>query len=61
MYFMMAAGLHHCVRQLIAGAKAFASQISGDIVIKLYKGNATVIQRASLNSLYSEDFATFRC
>lgn len=44
---------------LIAGAKSFAEQITGDIVIKLYKGNATVIQRASVNSLYSEDFATF--
>lgn len=44
---------------LLAGAGSFASQITGEIVIKLYKGNATVIQRASANSLYSEDFATF--
>ncbi|BDX08226.1 argininosuccinate synthase [Planctobacterium marinum] len=44
---------------LLAGAQAFAQQITGDVVIKLYKGNATVIQKASVNSLYSEDFATF--
>ncbi|MEO0369717.1 MAG: argininosuccinate synthase, partial [Pseudomonadota bacterium] len=28
-------------------------------VVKLYKGQATVVQRRSPNSLYSEDFATF--
>lgn len=44
---------------LLAGAKVFAQQISGEVVLKLYKGNATVIQKASSNSLYSEDFATF--
>lgn len=44
---------------LLAGAKVFAQQISGEVVLKLYKGNATVIQKASVNSLYSEDFATF--
>ena len=32
---------------------------TGDIVVKLYKGQATVTQRQSPNSLYSEDFATF--
>lgn len=44
---------------LLASAQSFAQQITGDIVVKLYKGNATVIQRRSPNSLYSEDFATF--
>ena len=44
---------------LLAGAGSFAAQISGEVVIKMYKGNATVVQRASVNSLYSEDFATF--
>ena len=28
-------------------------------MVKLYKGQATVTQRHSPNSLYSEDFATF--
>lgn len=44
---------------LLAGAAAFAEQVTGDIVVKLYKGVATVTQRRSPNSLYSEDFATF--
>ncbi|MGB3725062.1 MAG: argininosuccinate synthase [Glaciecola sp.] len=44
---------------LLASAQSFAQLVTGEIVIKLYKGNATVIQRSSVNSLYSEDFATF--
>jgi argininosuccinate synthase len=44
---------------LLAGAASFAQLVTGEIVIKLYKGNATVVQRKSPNSLYSEDFATF--
>ncbi|MBO1254625.1 argininosuccinate synthase [Alteromonas sp. 5E99-2] len=44
---------------LLAGAESLSAGITGDIVIKLYKGNATVVQRQSPNSLYSEDFATF--
>ena len=44
---------------LLAASRSFADTITGDIVVKLYKGNATVTQRRSPNSLYSEDFATF--
>ena len=44
---------------LLAASQSFAESITGDIVVKLYKGSATVIQRRSPNSLYSEDFATF--
>lgn len=44
---------------LLAGASTFAKLVTGDIVVKLYKGNATVVQRRSPNSLYSEAFATF--
>lgn len=44
---------------LLASAQSFAQLVTGEVVIKLYKGNATVIQRQSPNSLYSEDFATF--
>ncbi|QPG05410.1 argininosuccinate synthase [Salinimonas marina] len=44
---------------LLAGAASFAQKVTGDIVVKLYKGQATVTQRRSVNSLYSEDFATF--
>ncbi|MFW8591693.1 argininosuccinate synthase [Glaciecola sp. 2405UD65-10] len=44
---------------LLASANTFAQLVTGEVVIKLYKGNATVVQRKSPNSLYSEDFATF--
>ncbi|MGQ8365970.1 argininosuccinate synthase [Glaciecola sp. 1036] len=44
---------------LLAAAASFAELVTGDVVIKLYKGNANVTQRRSPNSLYSEDFATF--
>ncbi|MDT0595521.1 argininosuccinate synthase [Glaciecola petra] len=44
---------------LLAGAASFAQLVTGEVVIKLYKGNAMVVQRQSPNSLYSEDFATF--
>ena len=44
---------------LLAGAASFAELVTGDIGIKLFKGQVTVTQRRSPNSLYSEDFATF--
>lgn len=44
---------------LLSGAQSFAQLVTGDVVIKLYKGQASVVQRRSPNSLYSEDFATF--
>lgn len=44
---------------LLAGAASFAELVTGEIVVKLYKGSANVVQRKSPNSLYSEDFATF--
>lgn len=43
----------------LAAAASFAEQVTGDVVVKMYKGNATVTQRKSPNSLYSEEFATF--
>ncbi len=43
----------------LAGAASLAEKITGDVVVKLYKGQASVIQRRSPNSLYSEEFATF--
>jgi argininosuccinate synthase len=33
--------------------------VTGDVRMKLYKGNCTVTGRKSPNTLYSEDFATF--
>jgi argininosuccinate synthase len=44
---------------LLAAANSFASKVTGKVVVKLYKGVATVTQQQSPNSLYSEDFATF--
>ncbi|WP_337842177.1 argininosuccinate synthase [Rheinheimera sp.] len=44
---------------LLAAATSLADQLTGDIMVKLYKGNVTVTQRRSSNSLYSEAFATF--
>ncbi|GLX78133.1 argininosuccinate synthase [Thalassotalea insulae] len=43
----------------LAAAASFAEQVTGDVVVKMYKGSATVTQRRSPNSLYSEEFATF--
>lgn len=46
-------------KAIIAGAESLAKEVTGDVVVKLYKGNATIVKRQSPNSLYSEDFATF--
>ncbi len=44
---------------LLAASEALAVHLTGDVVLKLYKGNVTVAQRRSPHSLYSEAFATF--
>jgi argininosuccinate synthase len=44
---------------LLAAATSLAEQLSGEVVMKLYKGNVTVAKRRSVNTLYSEAFATF--
>lgn len=43
----------------LAAAASLAEKVTGDVVVKLYKGQASVTQRRSPNSLYSEAFATF--
>ena len=43
----------------LAAAESLAENVTGDVVVQLYKGQATVTQRQSPNSLYSEAFATF--
>ncbi|MCH2058927.1 MAG: argininosuccinate synthase [Thalassotalea sp.] len=43
----------------LAAAASLAENLTGDVVVKMYKGTATVTQRRSPNSLYSEAFATF--
>ncbi|KZN68521.1 argininosuccinate synthase [Pseudoalteromonas luteoviolacea] len=44
---------------ILAAAQALAVPASGEVVLKLYKGQVTAVQKQSTNSLYSEDFATF--
>lgn len=44
---------------LLAAATSLATQLTGDVVMKLYKGNVSVAKRRSVNTLYSEAFATF--
>ena len=44
---------------LLAAAGTLAEDINGDVVVKMYKGRAEVVQKRSPNSLYSEEFATF--
>jgi argininosuccinate synthase len=44
---------------ILAGAEALAQVASGEVVLKLYKGQVSAVQKQSINSLYSEDFATF--
>lgn len=46
-------------KSLQAAAESLAEEVNGEVVIKLYKGQATAIQKKSPNSLYSEEFATF--
>lgn len=44
---------------MLAAAEKIAEPLTGDVVVKLYKGNVTVTQKRSPNSLYSNAFATF--
>ncbi|WMC10757.1 argininosuccinate synthase [Oceanimonas pelagia] len=46
-------------KALLASAEAIAEDVSGEVVLKMYKGQVTAIQKQSPNSLYSEEFATF--
>ncbi|WP_416261241.1 argininosuccinate synthase [Gibbsiella quercinecans] len=46
-------------RSIQAAAATLAADVNGEVVLKLYKGQVSVIQKKSDNSLYSEEFATF--
>ncbi|AKJ43493.1 argininosuccinate synthase [Pragia fontium] len=46
-------------KSIQAAAESLAEDVNGEVVVKLYKGQATAIQKQSSNSLYSEEFATF--
>ncbi|MFT6987512.1 MAG: argininosuccinate synthase [Psychromonas sp.] len=44
---------------LLAASEALAKDANGDVVVKMYKGQVTAVQKRSPDSLYSEEFATF--
>jgi len=44
---------------LLAASEALAKDVNGEVVVKMYKGQVTAVQKRSPNSLYSEEFATF--
>ncbi|MCW2257204.1 argininosuccinate synthase [Providencia alcalifaciens] len=44
---------------LQAAAETLAQDVTGEVVLELYKGQVTAIQKKADNSLYSEEFATF--
>ncbi|MCI6796612.1 MAG: argininosuccinate synthase [Succinatimonas sp.] len=44
---------------LQAAADEIAKDVNGKVVVKLYKGNVSVIQKDSPNSLFNFDFVTF--
>ncbi|KPD03915.1 argininosuccinate synthase [Moellerella wisconsensis] len=46
-------------KSIQAAAESLAEDVSGEVVLKLYKGQVTAIQKKADSSLYSEEFATF--
>ncbi|MEI9697638.1 argininosuccinate synthase [Moellerella wisconsensis] len=46
-------------KSIQAAAELLAEDVSGEVVLKLYKGQVTAIQKKADSSLYSEEFATF--
>lgn len=46
-------------RALLASAEVFSASMNGEVVVELYKGQVTVQQKSSPQSLYSQAYATF--
>ncbi|MGM7448880.1 argininosuccinate synthase [Idiomarina sp. ST20R2A10] len=46
-------------QSVMSAAQSLCATASGEVVLKLYKGSVTAVQKRSPHSLYSEDFATF--
>ena len=44
---------------ILASANNIAEAINGEVVLKLYKGSVTAVQKRSPNSLFNVDFCTF--
>ncbi|WP_343152828.1 argininosuccinate synthase [Buchnera aphidicola] len=46
-------------KSLEAAGDILSKDITGEVVLELYKGTSRVIQKRSINSLYSKEYATF--
>ncbi|ADP67027.1 argininosuccinate synthase [Buchnera aphidicola] len=46
-------------KSLQAAADSLSLEITGEVILKLYKGSVAAVQKKSPNSLYSEEYATF--
>lgn len=46
-------------QSLQAAAESLSQEVTGEVVLELYKGQVTALQKTSAHSLYNEEFATF--
>ncbi|NVJ58947.1 MAG: argininosuccinate synthase [Gammaproteobacteria bacterium] len=46
-------------QSILAAASQLAKSLTGEVVAEVYKGQVTINQKQSVNSLYAESFATF--
>lgn len=46
-------------KSLQSASDSLSSLLHGEVVLKLYKGSVTAVQKNSLHSLYSQEYATF--
>ncbi|MXP51444.1 argininosuccinate synthase [Pantoea sp. SoEX] len=46
-------------KSIQCAAKILSDELTGEVIMQLYKGNAIVIGKKSINSLYSKDYSTF--
>ncbi|ANZ22299.1 argininosuccinate synthase [Buchnera aphidicola (Diuraphis noxia)] len=46
-------------RSLQAAANELSTEITGEVILKLYKGSVIAVQKKSSHALYSQEYATF--
>ncbi|VFP79047.1 argininosuccinate synthase [Buchnera aphidicola] len=46
-------------KSLQQSSEILSNSISGEVVVELYKGSVNILQKKSLNTLYSQEYATF--
>ncbi|WP_075433654.1 argininosuccinate synthase [Buchnera aphidicola] len=46
-------------KSLQAASDVLSADISGEVVVEVYKGSVNILQKRSPNALYSEEYATF--